>query len=154
MAGSPDFPRLRSGGDASRTQDNVAGQLGPVAKAVAGTPMLSGTLPQWVTFSLAAGFSHTNSFSPTFAPGSYHIDALRYVHIQGSLLCAAGCIAGTLVLVVPQGFRSKYQQRIPVKGNGATYQSLALDQSGNLSVEVAIAAGGFVDLYGSWLADG
>jgi hypothetical protein len=52
------------------------------------------------------------------------------------------------------GERPKYEQRIPVKGTAATFQCILISPNGNISVEVAVAAGGSVDLCGSYLADG
>ncbi len=158
MAGSPNFPRLR-GGDPQQTrvQDNIGAQVSSVAKAVAATPMLNGTLPAWVWYSLTGGFANNTNVGTggtVTAPASRHRDSLGYFHLQGALTHAAGCAAGTVLAVAPMGERPKYEQRIPVKGTGGTFQCILVSPNGNISVEVAVAAGGSVDLCGSYLADG
>lgn len=150
MAGSPDFPKVRSGGDASRTQDNVAGQLTPVAKAVAGTPLLKGTLPAWVPISLSTGYAN---FGAQFGPAAYHRDSFLYTHLTGLVTSAAGVGAFTQLGVLPMGYRPRCTIRLAVDG-GATYQALDITAMGIISNTVAIAAAGVMFLDCSFLADG
>ncbi len=156
MAGSPQFPKTRGADvEQSRVQDNIAGQVAPVARAVAAPPMLHGTVPQWISFSLlVTGTLANNTTSPLLPAAGYYLDPFRRLWVQGSLVSAAGCAAATVFTTLPKGLRPRYQQRLPVKGTGGTFQSILFDPGGNVSVEVAVAAGGFVDLSGSFLADG
>lgn len=150
MAGSPQFPKLRVGGDASRTQDNVSGQLQPVARAVAATPLLDGTAPEWVALSLLNGFANSGT---TSAAARYKDPFLR-VHLKGFVVHAAGCAGGTVIAVLPLGERPASSYVTVVQGTATTYQALLISPNGNISVEVAVAAGGTVWLSGSFLADG
>lgn len=152
MAGSPNFPKLRVGGDASRTQDNISQQVQPIASAVAATPLLSGTLPSWIRLSLLADFVNVGGVGVPLA--GYHKDAMGYVHFQGLISSAAGQAAGTAVFTLPSGVRPVSFQWLTVKGNAATYQNLAVNPNGSVTIDVAVAAGAGLALGGSFLADG
>lgn len=150
MAGSPQFPKLRVGGDVSRTQDNIAQQVDPIARVVAATPMLNGAAPAWVKFSLVNGYAN----SGTIAPASRYKDSFLRVHMQGFLVHAAGCAGGTVLTVLPRGERPTSFQLIVVQGTAVTYQAILINPNGNVTNEAGIAAGGTIWLGGSFLADG
>ena len=151
MSGPPPFPKLYgSTSEQARVQDSIGTQLTPVARAVAGTPMLNGTLPQWIAISLAAGFANLGG---SFATAAYHKDALGYVHVKGQIVCAAGCAAFTPIFTLPMGFRPHETLRLPSEGVGA-YQGIDVTTYGPFQNVVAIGAGGGMSLACSFLADG
>lgn len=149
MAGSPQFPRNRTGGDASRTQDSVAGQLGPVARAVSATPLLEGTLPLWVALALVPDF--INSTTINEAAAASHKDALGYTHVQGRISSAAGQVAGFVFATLPEGQRPSRIQYIPVVGPALW---IVVQPTGTMALGTGVGAGGTVLLSGSFLADG
>lgn len=126
----------------------------PVASALANTPIMGAPPPSWVNLDFAPGapgarFEQTASAVVV----AYHVDDLGYVHTKGRATHAAGCAAGTALLTLPMGARPHEAQAFPVRGNGATYQSLAVSPAGVVTVEVAIPAGGTVDFTISFLAE-
>lgn len=153
MAGSPNFPKLR-GADpqAARTQDNVAGQLAPIARAVAQTPLLNGVLPPWVALSLRGGFTNTTNVND--AAFGYMPDALRRVSLRGALQNVAGAAAVTAFATLPQGQRPSKEVYLPCVGTGATYQCLYINVDGIVYTLVAVPAGGTVNIHASFIADG
>jgi hypothetical protein len=149
--GSPQFPKVRTGGDASRTQDNIAGQLSPVARAVASSPMLDGTLPTWQRLSLTPDF--VNNTTANVAAVAWHKDSLGYVHLQGNADTAAGQAAGFVFVTLPAGARPRNNQYLPVAGNG-TVIWVIIRPTGTIELGSAVGAGSGLALSGSFLADG
>ena len=150
MAGSPNFPKLRGGEPApERTQDNIAQQLGPIARAVAGTPLM-GVAPSWIDLALEVAFAN---FGGGLATAAYYKDSLFRVWAKGVLVTAAGVAAGATVALLPAGFRPAETQRKAVEGNGGTAQFISIAPTGICTVEVVVAAGGTVDFDFSFLAE-
>ncbi len=150
MAGTV-FPKLR-GADVqqSRTQDNIAAVLNPLAQALANTPIMGAPPPGWISPSLLNGFSNVG---PPFALIGFHLDVLGYFHGKGVLKNTAGCAAGTRILVLPPGYRPAATQRFAVEGTGGTAQFVSITAAGAVAVELLIAAGGTVDFALTFLAE-
>jgi hypothetical protein len=136
------FPILR-GLDVqqSRVQDNVNSVLGPVAQALQNTPIMGGPLPTMTAPSLLAGLVNFNIIF--YAPMSWHIDALGYVHLGGGVVSAAGAAANTVAFVLPIQARPKYVRDFAVEGTGSTAQFVEVLPNGNVVILLAIAAGGY-----------
>jgi hypothetical protein len=134
----------------SRVQDNVSAVLDPVAQSVGSTPIMGAPPPAWVALSLLADFAQTTGQ----AVSAYHKDALGYVHSKGSVTTAAGQAAGVAVVgPLPLGCRPKEPQRLSVRGNAGAVQAIVIGIDGTLKLDVAVAAGGTVDLGFSFLAE-
>lgn len=151
MPGSPQFPKIRSPEQPqqSRVQDGVAGQLAPIASAVAATPMLSGTLPLWTPPDLQGDFTNFAGFTAT----GYHKDSLCYVHGKGVVASAAGVAADARIYRLPQGMRPREKHAFAVP-NGAGATALGVDADGWVTTLRAIAAGAAFGLEFCFLADG
>lgn len=143
------FPRIRSGPELARVQDAIASTVNPVTQAVVSTPIMGAAPPPWQPPDLLADFLPVAGQA---APG-YHRDALGYAHGKGCVSTATGQAAGTVVYVIPAGYRPSEPQRVPVRGNGASYQSLTIAPTGDVSIDVVIAAAGTVDLAFTFLTE-
>lgn len=142
------FPKLRGGSaEVSRAQDNIGGTLTPIAQALAKTPIM-GSQPTWISFPKDAAFTDTSG-----QPSAYFVDALSMVQTKGSLTTSAGVAANATIGTMPSGCRPKETQRRPVRGNGVTYQSVTIAPTGVVTCDVAIGAGGTIDLGFSFLAE-
>lgn len=148
MATPTRFPRLRGEDQPARAQDNIANTLEPVAQALSVTPIMGAPPPAWIKPDLLADFAPVTGQA---APG-YHKDALGYVHTKGRVSTAAGQAANVAIMVLQSAYRPLEPQSFPVRGNAATYQSLSVASDGTVSIDVAIAAGGTVDLTFGFLA--
>ena len=160
MAGSPQFPKVRGpDGLVSRTQDNVAGQLGPVAKAVAATPLMGAAPPAWIRITYAQDFTDAAGAGAgaTFSPpqSAYHRDALGYVWVKLATLTAAGSAALSTMAVLPLGYRPRDFNIFPVL-NAATgaIVPLGVTPTGLLTPVAILGAGAGIKGYFSFLADG
>ena len=151
MAAPSRFLKLRAGEDAqsSRVQDSIDATLGPIADRLNQTPIMGAAAPAWISPSLLADFVNVTGQ----APAGYHKDALGYVHGKGRVSTAAGQAANVALFVLGSGYRPKEPQSFPVRGNGATFQSLTVAVNGSVSIDVLIAAGGTVDLAFTFLAE-
>lgn len=145
------FPKLRgSDSTLSRTQDNVNIQLGPISQALSQTPIM-GSAPIWTPVTLDAAFA---SLGAPYATAAYYKDALWRVWSVGVLVSAAGVGAGATVFTFPMGLRPSSTQRKAVEGSGATAQFVSIDAAGVVTVEVAVGAGGTLDVDFSFLVAG
>ena len=145
------FPKLRGpDGQASRVQDNVAKQLQPISSALAATPIMGAAPSAWVGLAPMADFANIAGFAPL----SYRLDCLKQLWLIGSVITAAGVLASTQVCALPIGFRPRYLMRFVVRGDAATFQSVTISPTGAVVAELAIGAGGSLDLGGiSFLAE-
>ncbi len=149
--GSPGFPKLRGiDTQASRTQDNIAQQLQPIALALAQTPIMGAPAPAWIAPSLLGGFAN---FGGAFAVAGYHRDALGYVHTKGTFLVTAGAAAGTQIMLFPSGYRPRELARLSVVGDAGTAQFIEVAPTGIVTVGVAVPAPGSCDFFFSFLAE-
>src|SRR5258706_752558 len=150
MGNPTQFPRLRDEKQplVSRTQDSVNIVLGPLAERLNATPIM-GVVPVWTAPDLNAAFAN----GAGFAVAGYYKDSLMRVWSKGVLVTAAGVAAGATVLTFPSGFRPKETQRKAVEGNGATAQFISISPAGVCTVEVAVCAGGSLDIDFSFLAE-
>lgn len=148
--GSPGFPRLRGPDElATRTQDGIAGQLQPVAKALAATPIMGAAAPPWQLPDLLNGFANAGG---ALAVAGYHRDALGYVHMKGELTHAAGCAAGTQILLLPLAYRPRETMRIAVPVTPGA-QWITITGAGVVSTGFLIAAGEQIGLAVTFLAE-
>lgn len=146
------FLQVRTPGNASRVQDNINQTLQPVAEALQQTPIMGAPAPDWVTLlPLQNGFAATGGGQ---ASPAYHRDALGYVWVKAAFTSAAGAAANTVVCALPVGYRPAETLHFAVKGTAGTVQFISVAPSGDCAVEVAVAAGGFVDVSFSFLAEG
>lgn len=145
------FPVLR-GSDVqqSRVQDNVQGLLGPIAKALQGTPIMGAPSPAWIRPSLLNGFA---DFGGGYAKAAYHRDALGYVHVKGLVAHAVGTGGGTIVFVLPLSYRPSESRYFVLMGTGATFQAVEVSPNGNVATQLVVAAGGNATLEFSFLAE-
>lgn len=149
--GSSAFLKLRGAdAQASRAQDNIAGQLQPIATALAKTPIMGAPAPSWIAPSLVQGFANTGG---ALAVAGFHKDALGYFHGKGNITHAVGTAAGTTVLTLPIGYRPRETQSFPVFGTAATIQFLQVAPNGIVSNHVLIAAGGSFEFAISFLTE-
>lgn len=134
----------------SRVQDNVARVVEPTTAALAKTPIMGAPPPSWVNLPFLADFTQTAGQ----AVPAFHRDALGYIHSKGSVTTAAGQAAGTAVVgALTKGNRPKEPQRLSVRGNAGAAQAIIVGTDGTLTLDVAVAAGGTVDLAFSFLAE-
>jgi len=145
------FPKLRGDSEhSSRTQDNIAATLTPLATALAATPIMGARLPAWIRPDLLNGFA---DYGSPFAIVGFHKDALGYVHCKGVMIHAAGCAAATVIMIFPLGYRPLETQRFSVPGAAVTVQEITVDAAGNASPNAAIAAGAACDFSFIFLAE-
>lgn len=149
MTAPSQFPRLRGDAHDSRTQDNIAGTLTPIASALNATPIMGAAAPAWIAPDLVADFANYGS---GFAVAGYHKDCLGYVHGKGKITSAAGVAIGFVMLILPTGYRPSETLTFAVEGSGA-FQSIRVAPNGEVSPAIAVAAGGTVDLDFSFLAE-
>jgi hypothetical protein len=151
MGLSSTFPRLRSDEQPqqSRVQDGIQATLGPVAQALLATPIM-GVQPAWTAPTLDKAFGNIGG---TFAVAGYYKDSLFRVWSKGVLTTAAGVAGGALVFTFPSGYRPAEVQRKAVEGDAATAQFISISPTGAVTVEVAIGAGGSLDIDFSFLAE-
>lgn len=150
MASPSQFLKLRGPEQPTRAQDNIAGTLEPIAKALNATPIMGAPPPAWIPMSLVGGFAFTGLGQ---VMPEYSKDALGYVWVRGAIVNAAGCAVNTVFTTFPIGYRPSYSAHFAIKGNAATAQFVGVDSNGNAYVEVAVAAGGFTDMYFAFLAE-
>lgn len=150
MAAPSQFPKLTGEGHDSRTQDNVSATLTPLARAISATPIMGAPAPSWIAPDLLNGFTNIGG---AFSACGYHKDALGYVHVRGVLSHTAGTGTFTNILRLPLDYRTSGAQRFPVEGNLSTYQAVQVNADGNLQNVLAIAAGGYIGLSFSFLAE-
>lgn len=148
----PNFLKLRNAGDiqSNRVQDNVSATLGPVATALANTPIMGAPPPSWIRPALLSDFVNVGG---GFALTAYNRDALGYVHSKGVVSTAAGHAAGTAIYSLPMGYRPSETQRFPVRGNAGAVQSVVISPNGLVACGLVIAAAGTIDLVFSFLAE-
>jgi hypothetical protein len=151
MAAPGQFPKLRGDGvspTVARAQDNIAAAVTPAVEAVNKTPIGGAAPPSWQPLPLSGGFSVVTGKTTAF-----HVDALKYVHVKLGVSNTAGCAASTALLTLPGGARPAESASFAVRGTGATAQFLIVAKTGVVTVDVAVAAGGTVDGYFSFLAE-
>lgn len=146
------FLRLREASQpvAARTQDNVGATLDPLARAVGATPIMGAPPPHWVTLQPLNGFAQTGGTQKAMA---YQRDALGYVWTAGSFTSVAGAAAAVVAWSYPKGLRPGAVVHFAVKGTAGTVQFISVSPNGDAAIEVAVAAGGFVDVYFAFLAE-
>jgi hypothetical protein len=152
MAAADAFLKLRGSGvqpAVARAQDNIAATVNPVVSAVNKTPIGGAAAPSWQPLALLGGFAPVTGRSTT----AYHVDALKYVHFKTGVANAAGCVANTTLATMPAGTWPKETACFSVRGTGSTAQFITVSSKGVVSVDVAVAAGGTVDGYFSYLAE-
>lgn len=148
MSTPTQFLKLRGDGQPARTQDNIDSTLRPIAEALNITPIM-GNAPTWQPFPMDPAFA---SVTGQAAP-SFYKDALMQVQTQGRMTTSAGVLAGATIGTFATGLRPKLPISRPVRGNGATYQSVTIAPTGVVTCDAAIAPGGTIDLGFSFLAE-
>lgn len=126
------FNVLRETGDAlaSRLQDNIAGVLTPVARAVMATPIMGAPPPPWVAANLLNAWVNINPTNSLYPPAAYHRDALGYVHLRGYI------VNGTLnatVLTLPAAYRPAYRMTfVAASFGGAGFSVIEVRADGDV----------------------
>lgn len=145
------FTKLR-GADPqqSRTQDNIASQVDPISSALRLTPIMGAPVPSWIPPNLTIGFANTGG---ALASVGYHMDALHYVHMQGSLTHAAGTAAGSTIFTLPAGYRPQKNIRLAVRGTAGAAQFVTITNAGIVQNGLVLAAGGTIDLAVTFLGE-
>ncbi len=147
----PSFLKLRgTDPQQSRVQDNIAGQLQPISKALSVTPIMGAPPPVWIAPALLSLLSPTGA---GLALPGYHRDALSYTHAKGVVSSAAGVAAGAPIFLLAQGYRPRETQRFVVRGTAGVFQFVTVAPTGLVSVGLLVAAGGTVDLAFTFLAE-
>lgn len=146
---APVFLKLRGEGRDSRTQDNISATLEPAVRALSATPIMGAPPPGWIIPTLLLDFVNATGQ----AVAAYHRDALGYFHGKGAVSTAAGQGAGSVIFTIPMGYRPRETLRLAVVGNGFTFQAVRVTPSGDVINEVAIAAGGSIDLNFTFLVE-
>lgn len=145
------FPRLRGGPElTTRAQDNINSTLGPLAEALNATPIMGAPPPAWLRPSLLNGFVDRGT---TNEASGYHKDALGYVWLTGVITHATGVAGGTLLLVMPLGYRPRGTIIIPVWSSAGAGQAISINADGTTFCQAAVAAAGWLTLNASWLAE-
>jgi hypothetical protein len=144
------FPRLRGEGQPSRAQDNIAGTLDPVARALAATPIMGAPAPTWIQPSLLGDLTNLGGGNAT---AGYHKNALGYVWMKGVITSAAGLAGGTQLLQLDMGYRPSETILFPVWSDAGAGQAISVDPSGIVFCQAAVGVAGWLTLNVSFLAE-
>jgi hypothetical protein len=136
---------------ANRQTDAISRLVEPVAKAVMATPIMGAKPPVWISAELTGGFA---SFPAVVVP-RYHRDALGYVHVQASMITAAGCAAFTTFLMLPKGYRPNSTLIFVGEDSFAVSAFVAINvlPNGSMRCVPAIAAGHVISFCFDYLAE-
>lgn len=146
------FPKLRalSTPTLSRTQDNVAAALDPLARALANTPIMGASPPPWIRPTLLNGYAQAAAPRPVTA---FHKNALGYVHGKFALVTAAGCAANTRAFTLNAGFRPAETLLFVASDSTGLFWEIIIDGAGAFIVRTATVAGDVVAGAFSFLAE-
>jgi hypothetical protein len=138
----------------SRTQDNFAALLTPIATALSATPIMGAAPPAWIQFEpLLSGMT---ALGQGWRNPSFHKDALSYTHVTFAM-STAGIVAFTSNLILlPVGYRPSQRIQFPVfvnNGGVSGINAVYVSPDGNVQNFAALAAGDTIFATFSFLAE-